>query len=54
IEVLKDKIVLVPQWLIDALKSLITAEKFILKKALAVADKWDMFNRSGKLSQELI
>ncbi|KAL3854325.1 hypothetical protein ACJMK2_013599, partial [Sinanodonta woodiana] len=54
IEVLKDKIVLVPQWMIDALKSLITAKKFVLKKALAVADKWDMFNKSGKLSLELI
>ncbi|KAL3854270.1 hypothetical protein ACJMK2_013544, partial [Sinanodonta woodiana] len=54
IEVLKDKIVLVPQWMIDALKSLITAKKFVLKKALAVADKWDMFNKSGTLSLELI
>ncbi|KAL3865350.1 hypothetical protein ACJMK2_006948 [Sinanodonta woodiana] len=53
-EVLNDKIVLVPQWLIDAIKSLITAEMFVLKKAPAVTEKWDMFNKSGKLSPELI
>ncbi|KAL3878164.1 hypothetical protein ACJMK2_030533, partial [Sinanodonta woodiana] len=54
IEVLKDKIVLVPQWMIDALTSLITAEMFVLRYAPAVTEKWDMFNKSGKLSPELI
>ncbi|KAL3854555.1 hypothetical protein ACJMK2_013819 [Sinanodonta woodiana] len=54
IEVLKDKIVLVPQWMIDALKSLITAEMFILRNAPAVAKKWDMFSKNGKLYPELI
>ncbi|KAL3854531.1 hypothetical protein ACJMK2_013796 [Sinanodonta woodiana] len=54
IEVLKDKIVLVPQWMIDAVKSLITAEMFVLRKAPAVTEKWDMFNKSGKLFPELI
>ncbi|KAL3854522.1 hypothetical protein ACJMK2_013787 [Sinanodonta woodiana] len=54
IEVLKDKIVLVPQWMIDAVKSLITAEMFVLRKAPAVTEKWDMFDKSGKLFPELI
>ncbi|KAL3854636.1 hypothetical protein ACJMK2_013897 [Sinanodonta woodiana] len=54
IEVLKDKIVLVPQWMIDAVKSLITAEMFVLRNAPAVARKWDTFNKSGKLYPELI
>ncbi|KAL3854459.1 hypothetical protein ACJMK2_013727 [Sinanodonta woodiana] len=54
LEVLKDKIVLVPQWMIDALKSLITAEMFVLRNVPAVAKKWDMFNKSGQLSPELI
>ncbi|KAL3854633.1 hypothetical protein ACJMK2_013894, partial [Sinanodonta woodiana] len=51
---LKDKIVLVPQWMIDALKSLITAEMFVLRNAPAVTDKWDLFNKSGKLYPDLI
>ncbi|KAL3854591.1 hypothetical protein ACJMK2_013855 [Sinanodonta woodiana] len=55
IEVLKDKIVLVPQWMVDAIKSLITAKTlFVLRNAPAVAKKWDMFNKSGKLYPELI
>ncbi|KAL3854596.1 hypothetical protein ACJMK2_013860, partial [Sinanodonta woodiana] len=54
IDVLKDKIVLVPQWLIDAVKSLITAEMFVLRNAPAVAKMWDMFNKSGQLYPELI
>ncbi|KAL3854626.1 hypothetical protein ACJMK2_013887 [Sinanodonta woodiana] len=54
IEVLKDKIVLVPQWMIDAVKSLITAEMFVLRNAPSVARKWDTFNKSGKLYPELI
>ncbi|KAL3854279.1 hypothetical protein ACJMK2_013553 [Sinanodonta woodiana] len=54
IDVLKDKIVLVPQWMIDAVKSLITAEMFILRNAPAVTEKWDVFNKSGQLSPELI
>ncbi|KAL3854635.1 hypothetical protein ACJMK2_013896 [Sinanodonta woodiana] len=54
IEVLKDNIILVPQFMIDALKSLITAEVFVLRNATAVAKKWDMFNKSGKLYPELI
>ncbi|KAL3854526.1 hypothetical protein ACJMK2_013791 [Sinanodonta woodiana] len=54
IEVLKDKIVLVPQWMIDAVKSLITAEMFVLRNALAISDKWDLFNKTGKLVPELI
>ncbi|KAL3878080.1 hypothetical protein ACJMK2_035712, partial [Sinanodonta woodiana] len=54
IEKLKGKIVLVPQWMIDALTSLITAEKFVQMYAPAVTMKWDMFYKSGQLSQELI
>ncbi|KAL3854330.1 hypothetical protein ACJMK2_013604 [Sinanodonta woodiana] len=54
IDLLKDKIVLVPQWMIDAVKSLITAEMFVLRNAPAITEKWDVFNKSGKLSPELI
>ncbi|KAK3578169.1 hypothetical protein CHS0354_011693 [Potamilus streckersoni] len=54
IEPLKDKIVLDPQWMIDALKSLITAEIFVLRNVPAVADKWLVFKKSGILSPELI
>ncbi|KAL3854314.1 hypothetical protein ACJMK2_013588 [Sinanodonta woodiana] len=54
INLLKDKIVLVPQWMIDAVKSLITAEMFVLRNAPAITEKWDVFNKSGKLSPELI
>ncbi|KAK3594194.1 hypothetical protein CHS0354_023110 [Potamilus streckersoni] len=53
-EVLKDKIVLDPQWMIDALKTLITAEMFILRNTPAVSDKWFEFQKKGKLSHELI
>ncbi|KAL3887702.1 hypothetical protein ACJMK2_000096 [Sinanodonta woodiana] len=52
-ELLKEKIVLEPQWMINALKSLITAEEFILKHALPVATKWYEF-KNGKLYPELI
>ncbi|KAL3854628.1 hypothetical protein ACJMK2_013889 [Sinanodonta woodiana] len=55
IEELKDKIVLVPQWMIDAVKSLITAdEMFFLRNAPVVARKWETFNKSGQLYPELI
>ncbi|KAK3598913.1 hypothetical protein CHS0354_036224 [Potamilus streckersoni] len=53
-EILKNKIVLDPQWMIDALKSLITAEMFVLRSIPAVADKWIEFKESGKLFPELI
>ncbi|KAL3887654.1 hypothetical protein ACJMK2_000050, partial [Sinanodonta woodiana] len=52
-ELLKEKIVLEPQWMINALKSLITAEEFVLKHALPVATKWYEF-KNGKLYPELI
>ncbi|KAL3854739.1 hypothetical protein ACJMK2_013988, partial [Sinanodonta woodiana] len=50
---LREKIVLDPQWLIDALKSLITAEMFVLKNP-AVINKWYEFKEKGKLTIELI
>ncbi|KAK3602566.1 hypothetical protein CHS0354_021162 [Potamilus streckersoni] len=50
---LREKIVLEPQWLIDALKSLITAEMFVLKNP-AVISKWSEFKEKGKLTLELI
>ncbi|KAK3591660.1 hypothetical protein CHS0354_040568 [Potamilus streckersoni] len=53
-EGLREKIVLDPQWLIDALKSLITAEMFILMKYPAIRDKWFDFKDNGKLTTELI
>ncbi|KAK3594834.1 hypothetical protein CHS0354_002885 [Potamilus streckersoni] len=54
-DVLREKIVLDPQWLIDALKSLITAdEMFILRNKKAVTEKWFEFKTKGNLSPELI
>ncbi|KAK3607771.1 hypothetical protein CHS0354_040675 [Potamilus streckersoni] len=53
-EVLKMKIVLDPQWMIDALKSLITAEMFVLRNTPAVSRKWFEFKENGKLFPELI
>ncbi|KAL3888189.1 hypothetical protein ACJMK2_000568, partial [Sinanodonta woodiana] len=52
-EELKEKIVLDPQWIIDALKSLITAETFI-KKNPAITSKLYEFIETGKLTHELI
>ncbi|KAL3870190.1 hypothetical protein ACJMK2_038271, partial [Sinanodonta woodiana] len=53
IDRLKEKIILDPQWMIDALKSLITAEIFI-KKIPAITCKWYEFKEKGKLSPELL
>ncbi|KAK3596734.1 hypothetical protein CHS0354_036358 [Potamilus streckersoni] len=53
---LKEQIMLDPQWLIHALRTLITAEDFILKrvKKPTVIRKWREFSKTGKLTQELI
>ncbi|KAK3577948.1 hypothetical protein CHS0354_019099 [Potamilus streckersoni] len=53
IEGLREKIILDPQWLIDAQKSLITAEMFIKMKP-AITKRWNEFKKKGKLTQELI
>ncbi|KAL3887957.1 hypothetical protein ACJMK2_000342 [Sinanodonta woodiana] len=53
VEDLREKIVLDPQWMIDALKSLITAETFI-KKNPAITSKLYEFIKTGKLTHELI
>ncbi|KAL3887954.1 hypothetical protein ACJMK2_000339, partial [Sinanodonta woodiana] len=53
VEELRKKIVLDPQWMIDALKSLITAESFI-KKDPAITSKFYEFIKTGKLTYELI
>ncbi|KAK3582802.1 hypothetical protein CHS0354_035739 [Potamilus streckersoni] len=53
VEGLREKIVLNPQWLIDALKSLITAEMFIRSNP-AITSTWYEFKEKGKLTQELI
>ncbi|KAL3889410.1 hypothetical protein ACJMK2_001754 [Sinanodonta woodiana] len=53
VEVLREKIVLDPQWLIDALKSLITAQMFIIQNP-AIIKKWYAFKEKGKLTHELI
>ncbi|KAL3887882.1 hypothetical protein ACJMK2_000271, partial [Sinanodonta woodiana] len=53
-ELLKEKIVLEPQWMINALKSLITVEEmFVLRHAPSVSTMWHEF-RNGKLYLELI
>ncbi|KAL3855774.1 hypothetical protein ACJMK2_014974, partial [Sinanodonta woodiana] len=51
---LKDKIVLDPIWLIDALKTIITAKMFIYRNNPAITGKWDEFEKNGKLTPELI
>ncbi|KAK3588518.1 hypothetical protein CHS0354_022993 [Potamilus streckersoni] len=53
IDGLKEKIILDPQWMIDALKSLITAEIFV-KKNPAITSKWYEFKEKGKLTHELL
>ncbi|KAK3606663.1 hypothetical protein CHS0354_021186 [Potamilus streckersoni] len=53
IEGLSEKVVLDPQWLIDAQKSLITAGTFI-NKTPAIVRKWCEFKKSGILTHELI
>ncbi|KAL3887953.1 hypothetical protein ACJMK2_000338 [Sinanodonta woodiana] len=53
VEDLREKIVLDPQWMIDALKSLITAETFIRKNP-AITSKLHEFIKTGKLTHELI
>ena len=53
VDELREKIVLDPQWMIDALKSLITAETFI-KKNPAITSKFYEFIKTGKLTHELI
>ncbi|KAK3575825.1 hypothetical protein CHS0354_020948 [Potamilus streckersoni] len=52
-ELLKEKIVLDPQWMINALKSLITAEMFVLRYTPSVSAMWFEF-KNGKLYPELI
>ncbi|KAK3611542.1 hypothetical protein CHS0354_016474 [Potamilus streckersoni] len=50
---LREKIVLDPQWMIDALKSLVTAESFV-RKIPAFTSKLYEFIETGKLTHELI
>ncbi|KAL3888283.1 hypothetical protein ACJMK2_000654 [Sinanodonta woodiana] len=50
---LRDKIVLDPQWMIDALKSLITARMFIMQNPVIIK-AWSAFREKGKLTHELI
>ncbi|KAL3888962.1 hypothetical protein ACJMK2_001321, partial [Sinanodonta woodiana] len=50
---LKDTVVLDPQWMIDALKSLITDHRFIEQNP-TITKEWYAFNNKGKLAHELI
>ena len=50
---LRDQIVLSPQFLVNALKSLITAEMFCKKKS-EILDKWKEFRQKGILRQSLL
>ena len=50
---LNDSIVLDPQWLIDAFKSLITAKMFCCRKP-EVLKKWIQFDQSAILTRELV
>ncbi|KAL3888209.1 hypothetical protein ACJMK2_000585, partial [Sinanodonta woodiana] len=52
-EGLRDKIVLDPKWMIDALQSLIATEMCIMQNP-AIIKKWYDFKHKGKLSHELI
>ncbi|KAL3888018.1 hypothetical protein ACJMK2_000402 [Sinanodonta woodiana] len=54
LEELRKKIVLDPQWMIDALKSLITAETFINKYPAITRNHFYEFIKTGKLTHELI
>ena len=50
---LRDTVVLDPVWLIDALKALITADRFAIR-SLQHADKWKRFCESGTIPKETI
>ncbi|XP_053385683.1 uncharacterized protein LOC123537873 [Mercenaria mercenaria] len=50
---LNDSIVLDPQWLIDAFKSLITAKMFCCRKP-KIFEKWIQFDQSAILTRELV
>ncbi|KAL3888279.1 hypothetical protein ACJMK2_000650, partial [Sinanodonta woodiana] len=50
---LREQIVLDPQWMIDALKSLSTAQMFI-KQNPAIIKMWYSFREKGKLTHDLI
>jgi hypothetical protein len=50
---LSDTIVLDPQWLIDAFKSVITAKMFCCRKKY-IHEKWIKFDSSAILSRELV
>ncbi|KAL3888912.1 hypothetical protein ACJMK2_001272 [Sinanodonta woodiana] len=50
---LREKIILDPQWMIDAIKSLITDHRFIEQNP-TVTKEWYSFNDNGKLTHELI
>ncbi|KAL3889088.1 hypothetical protein ACJMK2_001444 [Sinanodonta woodiana] len=52
-EGLREKIMLDPQWMIDALKSLITDHRFIEKNP-TVTNEWFAFNNKGRLTHKLI
>ncbi|KAL3892357.1 hypothetical protein ACJMK2_004570 [Sinanodonta woodiana] len=54
VEGLRENVILDPQWLIDALKSLITAEMFILLNYPGIMGKWFELKEKGKLTPELI
>ena len=53
VQELQNNIVLSPQFLVNALKSLITAEMFCKKKA-GILDKWMEFRQKGILRTSLI
>ncbi|KAK3600272.1 hypothetical protein CHS0354_039088 [Potamilus streckersoni] len=53
-EGLREIIVLDPQWLVDAQKSLITTETFIHEKGPDIECKWLEFRQQGKLTHEII
>ncbi|KAK3576896.1 hypothetical protein CHS0354_017566 [Potamilus streckersoni] len=54
VEGLRENVVLDPQWLIDAVKSLITAEMFVLLNYPGIMKKWFELRDKGKLTPELI
>ncbi|KAL3888025.1 hypothetical protein ACJMK2_000408 [Sinanodonta woodiana] len=53
VEKLRDNIIIDPHWMIDALKSLITANTFI-KQHSEFTKKWYKFTETGKLTHNLI
>ena len=50
---LEEYVLLDPQWVVDALKSIITAEPF-LKNKMEIRERWMELKKTGKLTMDII